>query len=130
MRYQSCEAVVLGAFLALVLSSGSGLSAQEKRNQPAATQDVKARVDKFVAGKPTRVTVRLHDGEKLKGHISAIDDDTFSITNRNTGQQFTVSYEEVAKLKRAGLSTGLKIAIWSGVACGALFTMGPILLGR
>ncbi len=84
-------------------------------------EKVKAEVAKRGTGKKARVTVKLHDGSKLKGYISQAGEDSFTLTDAKTGQTTTLAYRDVTQVKkRGGLSLGAKIGIGLGVAAGAM----------
>ncbi|MDQ5846081.1 MAG: hypothetical protein M3539_12400 [Acidobacteriota bacterium] len=68
-----------------------------------------------------RVTVKLNDGAKLKGYISAAGEDSFTLTDSKTGQTRTLAYSDVAQVKKpGGFSLAAKIGIGLGIAVGVL----------
>jgi hypothetical protein len=80
---------------------------------PAATraaEEARVAVQKLGEGTKKRVDVRLQDGSKLSGAISAIGDDTFTVTDSKTGAARTVAYADVARVKKAG--GGLSARTW------------------
>ena len=80
---------------------------------------VKAEVTKRGVGKQSRVRVSLHDGTEVKGYISEVDDSSFALTDQKSGNVTTISYEDVSKIKRQGLSKPVKILTICGVVVGA-----------
>jgi hypothetical protein len=76
---------------------------------------VKAEVTKRGVGKQSRVRVSLRDGTEVNGYISEVDDSSFALTDQKSGKVTTISYEDVSKIKRQGLSKPVKILIISGV---------------
>jgi sRNA-binding regulator protein Hfq len=85
----------------------------------ARVEKVKASVAKR-AGKKSRVTVKLQDGSKLKGNITQAGEDSFTLTDAETGQTRTLVYRDVAEVKGQGLSMSTKILIGVGIAVGVL----------
>ena len=84
---------------------------QEERR----VEKVKADVAKKV-GKKSRVTVKLQNGSKLKGHITQAGENSFTLTDTKTGQTSTLAYSDVTKVRGPGISLGAKIAIVVGIA--------------
>ena len=80
---------------------------------------VKAEVTKRGVGKQSRVRVSLRDGTEVKGYISEVDDSSFALTDQKSGNVTTISYEDVSKIKRQGLSKPAKVLIISGVLVAA-----------
>lgn len=91
-------------------------------SQPdAAAEKVKASVAKRGTGPKAKVNVKLKDKTKLKGYITQAGSDSFVLSDSETGQPRTLSYADVAEVKKpGGLSLVAKIGIGVGVAVGAL----------
>ena len=97
-------------------------------NTSAQTRDVQTRVAKIKSnvakrgiGEKARVTVKLTDGSRLKGYISQSGEDSFILSDSKTGQTRTLSYIDVAEVKKpGGLSLAAKLGIGAGIAVGAL----------
>jgi hypothetical protein len=82
---------------------------------------VKADVAKRGTGEKARVVVRLQDGSKLKGYVSQAGNDSFTLTDSESGQARTLSYSDVAQVKKpGGLPLGAKIGIGMGALVGVL----------
>jgi len=77
---------------------------------------IKAEVQKRGTSEKSQVRVDLRNRTRVKGYISKIEDTTFEVTAKNTGQATTISYVDVEKIQGAGMSTGAKIGIVAGVA--------------
>lgn len=94
---------------------------QEEDTDAAARARVK--VEKLGAGSNAAVEVKLMDGTKLKGYVSAREQDSFTVTDRKTGASSVVRYAEVSEVKKSGggLSTKSWIIIGSAIA-GAVVT--------
>ena len=76
---------------------------------------VRAAVQKRGIGEKSRVKVRLRNKEEIRGYISEIEDASFNVTDRSTGQATTVAYANVERVQGVGLSKGAKIGIIVGV---------------
>jgi hypothetical protein len=62
--------------------------------------------------------VRLQDGTRLKGSVSAAGEDTFTITDSKTGAPRTVAYADVARVKEPG--GGLSTRAWLIIGAAAV----------
>jgi hypothetical protein len=76
---------------------------------------VKASVQKRGIGEQSRVKVKLRNKEEIKGYINKIEDASFDVTDKTTGQATTILYIDVERIQGAGLSKGAKIGIIAGV---------------
>ena len=94
--------------------------AQAGRDADAARARVK--VEQLGVGSNARVEVKLLDGTRLKGYVSATEQDSFTVTDRKTGASSVVRYAEVSEVKKAGggLSTKSWIIIGSAIAGAAV----------
>lgn len=100
-------------FLILNLVQGRFIIAQEVGNETT-TRKIKEKVSEI--GKGRKIVVRRNDETKLKGVLSEIDADSFTVTDKKTSAETRFNYSEVKKVSRAGMSTGAKIGIAAGVA--------------
>ncbi len=55
--------------------------------------------------------VKLKDGTKIKGYVSVISENQFTVINAKTGQATQVPYPQVKQVKGNNLSGGVVIAI-------------------
>ena len=114
------------ALMLLVVPLSRVAHAQAPANDAENTAKIKAEVAKRIAGKKTKVKIKLRNGEELKGRIDQADDNGFTVTEDKTGKQTQVSYGEVARVKGRGMGTGTKIAIIVGVAVVVVAVVGVI----
>ncbi len=91
--------------LCLLLSLLQGLPAFAMQNQPqspsalsAAAQKVAEQVQKVPLG--GKLTVRKLDGTEYHGHLEAIAAQDFTFTEVDLKQTFTLSYDEVAQVRK------------------------------
>jgi len=105
-----------------VLAGSFGLQAF---GQTAAydAQTSKARAKVETLGNNAKVEVKLRDTTKVKGHITAIAPDSFTVSDSKTGMTSTVAYNEVVSVNKA--SGGPSTTSWliiGGVAAGVVTT--------
>lgn len=115
-----CGTVLL-MFLLLNFVNGRLVFAQTVSDNDARTAKVKERVAKI--GKGKKIVVIQLDDVKIKGVVSAIDADSFTVTDKKTGTERRVTYSEVRRAYRAGLSVGTKIAFAAGIAVPAIIIL-------
>lgn len=77
----------------------------------ANTEKVKAVVAKRGVNEKKRVRVKMQNGSKMRGYISQIGDDSFTLTDSKTKQPVVIAYRDVSKVESGGLSGGARIGI-------------------
>lgn len=87
--------------------------AESKAEKHAAK--VKAAITKLGTGVESRVEVKLRDKTKVKGYVSEITEDSFTLVNAETNAVTKIPYSQAKQVKGNNLSTGVKIAIGVGV---------------
>ena len=108
---------VLGGSLGLGTAYGQGVTFDAKASKARATVES--------LGNNARVQVKLRDTTKVKGSISAIAPDSFTVTDAKTGITNTVSYSQVDEVSEAGGGGGLSTKGWiiiGAAAVGAVVT--------
>jgi sRNA-binding regulator protein Hfq len=86
---------------------------------------IKAKVQKRGTGEKSRVKVKLANGTEVKGCVSKIEETSFTVTDKKTGQTTIVAYADVQKVQGPGLSKGGKIALVAiGVGVVVLVAIG------
>jgi hypothetical protein len=115
--------LALNAIGVLVQMDTPPVSSRQTNAYIAQGAEVKAQVTKRGVGKQSRVRVSLRDGTVVKGYISEVDDSSFALTDQKSGKVTTISYEEVGKINRQGLSKPAKVLIICGVTVGALIAI-------
>jgi hypothetical protein len=86
--------------LALVFGGALALPSFAQNPQSANTATIAAQVRKFGVGKD--VKMRLTGGEKLRGHITSIGENSFTVKLRKTKAEREVPYSDVAMIKDPG----------------------------
>lgn len=103
----------------ILWSSALGYQPARAQAQEATRSAEKARatVQSLGVSPRRRVEVKLQDGTKLKGSISAAGEDTFTVTDVKTGAPRTVAYADVARVKEPG--GGLSVRAWVIIGAAA-----------
>jgi hypothetical protein len=100
-------------------------TSQAQQQETKQVAKIKAKVQERGTGENSRVKVKLANGTEVKGYISKVEEESFTVTDRKTRQTTTVPYAEVQKIGGPGLSTGGKIALVAvGVAVVVLVVIG------
>lgn len=107
----------------LVILAAVGLNAVRAQTaQDSATiEKVRAKVTRLGVGRDARVEVRLRDNTKVKGYISAANQDSFTVSDAKTGAAQNVDYADVREVKKSG--GGISTKTWiilAGVATAAV----------
>jgi hypothetical protein len=114
------------ALVAALLSVAGPVSVRAAGSKSKAEKEavfvkkLKESVVRLGTGTAARVEVKLKDKTKLKGHVSELDDEGFSVVDSKTGTSTRVNYPQVQKVKGHNLSTGAKIAIGLGAVVAVL----------
>lgn len=124
--------ILVSIFLVILLATSAGLqSAWAQTNDTAVAARARAKVESMGLGRSAKIEVKLQDKTKLKGYLSAKEQDSFTVTDTKTGDASTVRYAEVAEVKKPGGGFSTKSWIILGaVAAGAIttwFIVKPVL---
>jgi hypothetical protein len=115
---------VLSLMIALLSAGGVLRTAQAQTAQDAEfAAKARAKVAKIGVGQTGKVEVKLRDQSKVKGYISDMQQDSFTVFERDTGAGRSVAYADVAEVKRPG--GGLSAKSWAligAAAAGAIVT--------
>lgn len=106
-----------------VLAGSFGLQAAFGQTAAYDAQASKARAKVETLGNNARVEVKLRDQTKVKGNVSAITAESFTVSDSKTGTTTTVTYNEVDTVNKAG--GGLSTRSWliiGGVGAGLVTT--------
>lgn len=116
-------AIVLSGILLPTAFSLQSVSAQTGKETQSAV-NVRARVQKFGVARDARVEVRLRDNTIVKGFISAIGQDSFTVTDSKTGTPHTVAYSDVNQVKRPGGGLSMRTLVIIGAVAVAAVIVG------
>ena len=118
---RKCFALGLSTTILYLASSAPVTLAQTLRGPGA--EKVRADVQRLGTGPNARVEVKLKDNTKLKGYVSAVEDDSLTVADANTGASQTVAFTEVVSVKKPGHGLSTKsLLIIGGAAAGAIIT--------
>lgn len=123
----------LSIVLAIVLfqtSASAVYAAPQGEKEDRQIAKLKQQVTKRVTDKKTSVKIKLRDGTEVKGKIQQIAAEDFIVLNEKTGDEITIAYREVAKLRGRGLSTGAKTGIAVAVGAVAVVAIVAIMIAR
>ena len=102
----------------ILLFTAFGVNAARAQTGNSRTiEKARAQVEKIGAGSKTKVEVILRDHTKLRGRISHVGVDDFTVTNAKTGTSQTIAYTDVEKVSKGG--SGLTMGSWILIAAGA-----------
>ena len=102
----------------ILLFTAFGVNAARAQTGNSRTiEQARAKVEKIGAGSKTKVEVILRDHTKLRGRISHVGVDDFTVTNAKTGTSQTIAYTDVEKVSKGG--SGLTMGSWILIAAGA-----------
>ncbi len=118
--------LVIGALLVMLIGAHP-IAAQAKEEVTLKyTANVKKRIANLGTGLEAKLQVKLQDKTKLKGYVSKIEDDSFTMTDPKTNAETTVLYPNVTQLKTR-MSTGEVITISALAAVGGFFLIAAIV---
>lgn len=108
----------------LSLAFGFSSARAQTASDAQAAEKIHSQVLKLGTGRSARVEVKLRDNTKYKGYVSAADQDSFTVTDSQSGSSQTLAYTDVTSVKKpgGGLSTKTWIII-GAAAAGAVTTL-------
>jgi hypothetical protein len=121
--------IVAIVVLALVFGSLVGFerAGAQTIKELQATEKARASVLKLGTGETARVEVKLQDQTKVKGFVSEAGQDTFVVTDPKTGTSQTLSYKDVAEVKKPGGGPSARTWFIIGGAAAAAVVVGIIV---
>ena len=128
MFKKNLSLLLAGSLLLSLFATPTALAKTKEEKAAALAAKVKAGVVKLGAGVDSKISVKLRDKTKLKGHVSRIEEDAFFIADAKTGDETRVNYGDVTQAKGNNLSTGAIIAIAAGVAVGVTLLVIYIII--
>lgn len=105
-----------------LISASSGRYPVWARTENANAMKVRETVEKLGIDRGARLEVRLPDNTKVKGHISAVDQDSFTVTDGKTGAERRLFYDDVAEVRKSGGGLSTRGWILIGAAAAAVAT--------
>lgn len=118
--------IVSGVLLSAALGYRPALAQAQGATHTA--ERARATVQKLGVGPKSRVEVKLQDGTRLKGSVSAAGEDTFTVTDSKTGAPRTLAYADVERVKRPGGGLSARTWIILGAAAVTAVIVGTEVL--
>jgi hypothetical protein len=97
-------------------------------NDTQLAEKARAKIQKMGAGQDARVEVRLRDNTRLKGYISAVGEDSFTVADRKTSASQTVAYADVKEVKKPGGGLSTRTWVIIGAAAAAAVIVGVTVI--
>lgn len=107
------------AVLTLTASQVQPMRAQTG-NANQSVEKIRLKVQEIGTGEKARVEIKFTNNTKLKGYISSISADTFTIVDTKAGIAQDISYTEVQQVKKSGGISKTKLGIIIGAAAAAV----------
>ena len=115
--------------LLMISPLARGVAAQQL-NDTTKVDKVRSEVTRRISDKKERVTVKLQNGNEVKGSLVQAGDDTFTVTDQKTGKQTSIAYSEVARVNGRGLSKWTKIGIVVGAGVVVIAVVAAVSLSH
>jgi hypothetical protein len=120
--------LVLKKYFAIMLSVAiitlSVTFTTNAQSTPADVQKIRSKVQTLAVNRDKKIEVKLRDTTKVKGYITAVEQDSFSVSNSAGGTTSeTIPYTDVLEVKNSG--GGMSSKGWwilGGVAAGVVTT--------
>lgn len=112
--------------IALMINMASGLSifAQTQNDRDnESLRKIKIKVAKLFSERRGKVIVKHNDGTKIKGYITEVKEDSFSISESKNGTITAVQYPQVKSLNRDALPIAAKILITTAASLGIVIVL-------
>jgi len=116
------------SFVLVILILNLSLASMALANNDSKRQTVeqiKATVSKIGIGSNSRIEIKLYDGTKIKGYVTEITDDDFSVMNEKTKSVVKIPYPQAQQAKKS--HKGLAIA---GIVIGVVVIIAIVVAGR
>ena len=108
-------------FLLAVVTGVSFNSVTTSAQTTIDPEKTRAAVQTLSVDRDKKIEVKLRDKTKVKGYISSVEPDSFTVKDPKSGSSQTIAYAEVDTVKRT--SSGLSTKGWliiGGIAAGAI----------
>jgi hypothetical protein len=89
-------------------------------------EKVKQQINKRISNKKSRVRIRLHTGQELKGRIDEAGPERFTITEDKSGRKTELAYVDVNKVSGRGMCMAAKVLIVVGAVVVVVAILGII----
>lgn len=110
--------IILGAGLTFPLAINAQINDDSMR-----LEKTRASIAKLGTDRDQKVEIKLNDKTKVKGYITAVGADSFTLSDSKSGTGQTINYSEVFEARKSG--GGISTKTWlilGGVAAGSVVT--------
>jgi hypothetical protein len=116
--FKKIIAVSLAGILISMALGSQSIYAGTKEAKDTQLEKIRAGIYKLGVGKEARIEVKLRDKTALKGYISQVSEDSFTVTDLETEASSVVTYPNVTQVKGHNLTTRTKVIIGVAIAVG------------
>jgi hypothetical protein len=116
--FKKIIAVGLAGILISMALGTQSIYAGTKEAKDTQLEKIRAGIYKLGVGKDARIEVKLRDKTALKGYISQVSEDSFTVTDLETEASSVVTYPNVTQVKGHNLTTRTKVIIGVAIAVG------------
>ena len=103
-------------------------AATKAEKQARFAEKVREGINRLGAGEAARIELKLKDKTRLKGYVSSIGGDSFTVVEAKTGAATVVPYPQVAQARGNNLSTGQKVMIGVGIGLAVLLVIAIVVV--
>jgi hypothetical protein len=115
MMKRTIAVTLVAVMTCLSLTAAESQADQSTRGHPDQAVKIRAKVQKTGVGEKSKIRVKLRDGTELRGYVSNIGNDSFTVTDSATHKASSLSYDDVETVRGKGLSTAAKVLIVTGI---------------
>ena len=120
--------LTLAGLLVNVFAVAPVSAATKAEKQAQFAVKVKEGIKRLGAGEEARIELKLRDKTKLKGYVSSIGEESFTVVDAKTGVAHIVPYPQVQQARGNNLSTGEKVMIGVGIALAVLLVIAIVVV--
>jgi hypothetical protein len=128
--FKQLASLALACLLIITLAPVPARAQTQAEKEARQTEKVKAKIIKLGTGKRARVEVKLKDNRRLKGYVSEIAEDHFSVADSKTGTVSTVPFNQVERVKSKDRTWIYAVALGAGTVVGLLIVVSISLRER
>ena len=99
---------------------GRLVRSQQLTASDADANRIKTEIVRRVKNQNPNVTIRLRNGNELKGRITGTSENMFTLKEEKTRHHRDINFSDVVKVKGGGLSRGAKFGILTGILAGSV----------
>jgi hypothetical protein len=114
---------VAGLLSVVVLVLGLTFPVSTSAQSLSDVEKTRSKVQTLSLNRDKKIEIKLRDKTNIKGYITAVEPDSFMVTDSKTAASQRISYSEVEDVKKVG--GGFSPKMWliiGGVAAGAITT--------